>query len=87
MQARANEAKVKAYSEAAPAPAPVELGDGWSSESEEELIEIPAIQEIVDNESLQEALRRKRLEYVRRCRTYLCTNQPVSRVHPIDSSL
>ena len=69
MQARANEAKVKAYSEAAPAPAPVELGDGWSSESEEELIEIPAIQEIVDNESLQEALRRKRLEYVRRCRS------------------
>ena len=37
--------------------------------TEEELIEIPAIQEIVDNESLQEALRRKRLEYVRRCRT------------------
>jgi len=30
---------------------------------------MPDIQEIVDNESLQEALRRKRLEYVRRCRT------------------
>ena len=69
MQARANEAKVKAYSEDVPPPEPAPLGDGWSSESEEELIEIPAIQEIVDNESLQEALRRKRLEYVRRCRT------------------
>ena len=87
MQARANEAKVKAYSEDVPPPAPAPLGDGWSSESEEELIEIPAIQEIVDNESLQEALRRKRLEYVRSCRTDLCTNQPVSRVHLIKSSL
>ena len=69
MQARANEAKVKAYSEDVPPPEPAPLGDGWSSESEEELIEMPDIQEIVDNESLQEALRRKRLEYVRRCRT------------------
>ena len=69
MQARANEAKVKAYSEDVPPPEPAPLGDGWSSDSTEELIEMPQIEEIVDNESLQEALRRKRLEYVRRCRS------------------
>ena len=52
-----------------PPPEPAPLGDGWSSDSTEELIEMPQIEEIVDNESLQEALRRKRLEYVRRCRS------------------